>query len=330
MTPRPSPTPISDRVHMAGSGWFAAPNWLVEAPELNRSDRDLLTYLLRRAGNDGTCWPSLGRIAADLGVCTRSVRRQLRRLETIGALESEPAWDATGRQTASRYRIVPPPWRAQPGGDDRGGTGDGGGGDLAPTGKETPLPANSPPQGGEADTGVRGEADTSVRGEGDTSVRPIIRTIQNKTQKEPESQDNGCSMGGVSGEQPRARDSIVADRGRPLPPALVIEARRARVPAALVAELAGLTAGGETRALAVLIGMDSSRRAKAGLGAVLNPPGWFRDCMGRRLYTDVAWDEAKRRLREHAPSSAAGPPPAEAEAVGVVMQRMQEGMTDGT
>ena len=54
---------------------------------------------------DGTCWPSVRRIAADLKLSRRTVQRALADLERHGLLERTHRRRPNGSLTSSLYRI---------------------------------------------------------------------------------------------------------------------------------------------------------------------------------------------------------------------------------
>ena len=98
---------LDDRA--AGSGWFAAPNdvFALDHPH----DILVSVYLLRRAGPDGSAWPSIARIAADVKISRASVKRAIGRLQTRGWLDVERRTDAKGDPASSLYRWTGPAWR---------------------------------------------------------------------------------------------------------------------------------------------------------------------------------------------------------------------------
>ncbi len=69
-------------------GWIFAqtPIWAACDPNISDGAHRLLTYLDWRQGNDDCCWPSISRMAGDLGVCGETIRRRLRELEEAGYL----------------------------------------------------------------------------------------------------------------------------------------------------------------------------------------------------------------------------------------------------
>ena len=62
-------------------------------------------YLKDRSNADGTCWPSVRRIAEDLKLSRRTVQRALSDLEHHGFLERTHRRRPNGSLTSSLYRI---------------------------------------------------------------------------------------------------------------------------------------------------------------------------------------------------------------------------------
>ena len=75
-----------------------------------RSAKAILLALAHRADKNGFCYPSIRRIALDIGVDQRTVQRGLRKLESMGELQilkhggKEPT--NGGRQWTNQYRIL--------------------------------------------------------------------------------------------------------------------------------------------------------------------------------------------------------------------------------
>lgn len=67
---------------------LSAVQWAVEHP-VQGPAKPVLLVLATYANAEGRCWPSLARIAAQSGVSERTARRALRRLEALGAIETE-------------------------------------------------------------------------------------------------------------------------------------------------------------------------------------------------------------------------------------------------
>lgn len=72
---------------------------------LNLVDAAVLNALILRCDDDGTCFPSRDRIAADARVHVRTVAAQLKRLAAAGHITIE-ARTIEGRSTTSLYRVL--------------------------------------------------------------------------------------------------------------------------------------------------------------------------------------------------------------------------------
>ena len=90
-------------------GWVFAqtPIWAACDPNISNGAHRLLIYLDWRQGNDDSCWPSVARMARDLGAHPDTIRRRLRELEQAGYLLTT---QRTGR--SSEYSLVADPDRA--------------------------------------------------------------------------------------------------------------------------------------------------------------------------------------------------------------------------
>jgi len=93
------------------------PEWLIES---NVSDNALRVYtaLYRYADKDnGTCWPSIATIGKKCNKSTSSVKRALKELKQIGAIEIQERYEEDKGQTSNLYilkmnpafKIEPPP-----------------------------------------------------------------------------------------------------------------------------------------------------------------------------------------------------------------------------
>jgi hypothetical protein len=123
-------------MHYRKKGWVFAqvPIWAICDPNLSAGALRLLAYLAWRQGNDGSCWPSLGRMQTDLGCGERTVQRHLRELEEAGYLVTTRR---PGR--SNTYSLVADP-SCDPG-FDKLNTGEGEG--LTASERYTPTPVNS-------------------------------------------------------------------------------------------------------------------------------------------------------------------------------------------
>ena len=73
--------------------------------ELSHRAKTVYMYLKDRSNADGTCWPSVRRIAEDLKLSRRTVQRALSDLEHHGFLERTHRRRPNGSLTSSLYRI---------------------------------------------------------------------------------------------------------------------------------------------------------------------------------------------------------------------------------
>ena len=73
--------------------------------ELSHRAKTVYMYLKDRSNADGTCWPSVRRIAEDLKLSRRTVQRALADLTHHGFLECTNRRRPNGSLTSSLYRI---------------------------------------------------------------------------------------------------------------------------------------------------------------------------------------------------------------------------------
>ena len=99
-TPVPSTRPIArpDRIRLTRA-----------ATGLNPAEKLLLRSLCDFMGNATECWPSLSRLADEVGVTVRHVRRMLRSLEAAGWILTEYRFRPDRSQTSCLYRWVKAP-----------------------------------------------------------------------------------------------------------------------------------------------------------------------------------------------------------------------------
>src|SRR5690625_861307 len=102
-----------------GTGWFAAPNWIFDRDDLRSTDKLVFLYLCRRAGADGRSWPSIRRMADDVGMSRNTVRSAIERLEQAGLLVREARTSESGDADSYVYKIR----RTEP---EKGGQSEGG------------------------------------------------------------------------------------------------------------------------------------------------------------------------------------------------------------
>lgn len=89
---------------LQGSGWFACPNAVFEKCE-TAYEILVVTYLLRRAGPDGSCWPSLTTIARDTKLSEATVKRTLASLESRSILTRERRPRNGDRHESTMYQV---------------------------------------------------------------------------------------------------------------------------------------------------------------------------------------------------------------------------------
>lgn len=88
-----------------GSGWFACPNSVFDQCE-TAYEIVVVTYLLRRAGPDGACWPSLATTARDTKLSKRTVQNVLDSLEKRGMLSRSSRNRDDGGHSSNEYRVT--------------------------------------------------------------------------------------------------------------------------------------------------------------------------------------------------------------------------------
>jgi hypothetical protein len=79
------------------------------ATGLNPAEKLLLRSLVDFMGNSSECWPSLPRLAAEVCVSTRHIRRMLRSLEAAGWISTEHRFRPDRSQTSCLYRWAKAP-----------------------------------------------------------------------------------------------------------------------------------------------------------------------------------------------------------------------------
>ena len=87
-----------------GSGWFACPNSVFDQCE-TAYEIVVVTYLLRRAGPDGACWPSLTTIARDTKLSEATVKRTLSALESRAVVVRTRRPKAGERHESTVYEV---------------------------------------------------------------------------------------------------------------------------------------------------------------------------------------------------------------------------------
>ena len=77
----------------------------IYAASLTKRATLVIFYLINRADQELTCFPSVGTIARECNISTRTVQRALNDLEEAGFLERESRFHERGGQKSSLYRI---------------------------------------------------------------------------------------------------------------------------------------------------------------------------------------------------------------------------------
>jgi len=160
---------------LAGSGWFAAPNFIFE-DDLDTYEIAILVNLYRRAGPDGEAWPSLKTIAQDTGMSKPTVKRRLGDLIDKGWVHKQTRKTAKGNR--SNLYILTEPVRL------RGGV------------TETPRGDHTDPGVGSERSGVGSDRATEED------------TVKDEEVKDKEEEDNGSSSSLLSQKQKDVRDEL--------------------------------------------------------------------------------------------------------------------------
>ena len=73
---------------------------------LPTNEKFVLLMLANYADQDGKCWPSIGRLASDTGLCESSVRNAIKTLRDYsGFIAVQRRVDEDGRQTSNNYLL---------------------------------------------------------------------------------------------------------------------------------------------------------------------------------------------------------------------------------
>ena len=73
--------------------------------DMNHRAVTVYMYLKERSGKKNVCFPSVGRIAQDLGISKRTVFRALNELEKCGFISRTWRWTLSGAQSSTLYKI---------------------------------------------------------------------------------------------------------------------------------------------------------------------------------------------------------------------------------
>jgi hypothetical protein len=89
------------------AGWFKLSNAAADqAADVGPVALTVYVLLARHVDQDGTCWPSMARLARLAGVVERSVRRAIRALEAAGWIRSEHRRSDCGDPDTNLYRLL--------------------------------------------------------------------------------------------------------------------------------------------------------------------------------------------------------------------------------
>ena len=84
-------------------------NWnerLYEEEQLSRRAKLVYLYLSDRCDCERKAWPSVRRIARDISVSEKTVRRAIRDLEKAGMIRKEHAYRENGSFSSNRYYLL--------------------------------------------------------------------------------------------------------------------------------------------------------------------------------------------------------------------------------
>lgn len=93
---------------LGGTNYFSAPNAIFEREDLRATDKLVYLYLCRRAGSNGTSWPSARRIAKDTSLDVKTVRVCIDRLIGAGLIKKTTRKSEHGDNDTNLYTICHP------------------------------------------------------------------------------------------------------------------------------------------------------------------------------------------------------------------------------
>ncbi len=79
---------------------------LYKNDELPQRAKLVYIYLHDRKDRDGKSWPSVKRIAHDLSISEKTVRRAIKDLQQVGLVKKEYAYRPNGSHTSNRYYLL--------------------------------------------------------------------------------------------------------------------------------------------------------------------------------------------------------------------------------
>ena len=209
------------------------PDFLQTDARLVGCDLRLLARLIHYAWGSGVCWPSIGRLAAELSLAERTIQAALKRLYGLGYVSTRPAANPTGREFVLHLG------EAQP---------------TAPPSPRQAAPPSPPPAAPEADA-VPSSQTHEPDGDRD---RPVTkRQDADATHPHVLNMSNGQSQPPGTATRQNVEHRPTAPTERPLPP------RRSR--------MTGMELASMTRALAAA-GDPAAQRELARLERPMVPP----------------------------------------------------------
>lgn len=79
---------------------------IYENDELPQRAKLVYLYLYDRRDSERKAWPSVKRMATDLSISEKTVRRAVQDLEQAGLLRKEYAYRSNGSHTSNRYYLL--------------------------------------------------------------------------------------------------------------------------------------------------------------------------------------------------------------------------------
>lgn len=79
---------------------------VIYTSDLGHRARVVYMYLKDHADREGTCWPGIKTIAADLDLSRSTVKRALDELCREGMISKRPRWRENGSYSSNLYQIL--------------------------------------------------------------------------------------------------------------------------------------------------------------------------------------------------------------------------------
>jgi biotin operon repressor len=99
-------TKDGDEMSQHGWDWTKLKNAIVKDKNLSPYERLVCIDLLTYADSENNCYPSISRIAEDLGISESTVRRAIKELEAKGYITIESRKDDIGRDMSNQYHLA--------------------------------------------------------------------------------------------------------------------------------------------------------------------------------------------------------------------------------